>query len=131
MTARAGCSSPPQTASSRPELVDRYAELSPDGRDHLPVVVEKFGRAAQEERGLSLGDLERITSSTLVMGSDDDIIHLEHTIALYRGIGRAQLVVVPGTSHLLLFEKPELCVSLVADFLTGADPKPLMTIRRM
>jgi pimeloyl-ACP methyl ester carboxylesterase len=130
MTTRAGCSSLPQTASSRPELVDRYAELSPDGRDHLPVVV-RSSEAAQEERGLSLGDLERITSSTLVMGSDDDIIHLEHTIALYRGIGRAQLVVVPGTSHLLLLEKPELCVSLVADFLTGADPKPLMTIRRM
>jgi pimeloyl-ACP methyl ester carboxylesterase len=91
----------------------------------------RSSEAAQEERGLSLGDLERITSSTLVMGSDDDIIHLEHTIALYRGIGRAQLVVVPGTSHLLLLEKPELCVSLVADFLTGADPKPLMTIRRM
>lgn len=114
-----------------PELVDRYAEVSPDGRDHLRVVVEKFGRAAQEEPGLSPGDLERITSSTLVMGSDDDIIHLEHTIALYRGIGPAQLVVVPGTSHSLLIEKPELCASLVADFLTGEDPKPLMPIRRM
>ena len=46
------------------------------------------------------------------------------------GIPAAGLAVVPGTSHTLLSEKPEVCVSLVRDFLT-ADPVPtLAPIRR-
>ncbi|WP_367137168.1 alpha/beta fold hydrolase [Saccharothrix sp. HUAS TT1] len=108
------------------EVADRYAEVSPDGREHLPVVVEKFARAAHEPEAVDLG---AITSPTLVLGSDDDIVHLEHTVAMYRGIANAQLCVLPGTSHLMLFERPELCASVVADFLTGA-PAPLMPIRR-
>jgi hypothetical protein len=42
----------------------------------------------------------------------------------------AELAVVPGTSHTLLSEKPDLCVRLVSDFLT-TDPVPtLVPIRR-
>ncbi|MBB5804873.1 pimeloyl-ACP methyl ester carboxylesterase [Saccharothrix ecbatanensis] len=108
------------------EIADRYAEVSPDGRDHLPVVVDKFAQAAHDPEVVDLG---AITSPTLVLGSDDDIVHLEHTVALYQGIPNAQLCVLPGTSHLMLFERPDLCTTLVADFLT-TTPKPLMPIRR-
>ncbi|QFZ22379.1 alpha/beta fold hydrolase [Saccharothrix syringae] len=108
------------------ELADRYAEVSPDGRDHLPVVVEKYARAAHSDEAV---DLAAITAPTLVLGSDDDIVHLEHTLALYRGIADAQLCVLPGSSHLVLFERPELCASLVAEFLT-TTPEPLMPVRR-
>jgi pimeloyl-ACP methyl ester carboxylesterase len=109
-----------------PELADRYAEVSPDGRDHLPVVVEKYARAAHEDDVI---DHTAITSPTLVLAADDDIVHLDHTLAMYRGIADAQLCVLPGASHLLLVERPELCASVVADFLT-TTPKPLMPIRR-
>lgn len=109
-----------------PELVDRYAEVSPDGREHLPVVVEKYARAAHAD---DVVDLAAITSPTLVLGSDDDIVHPEHTLAMYRGIPDAQLCLLPGSSHLMMFEQPELCVSVVADFL-ATIPKPLMPIRR-
>lgn len=108
------------------EVADRYAEVSPDGRDHLPVVVEKFARAAHDPQEVDLG---AITSPALVLGSDDDIVRLEHTLALYRGIADAQLCVLPGTSHLMPVERPELVASLVADFLT-TTPAPLMPIRR-
>lgn len=111
-----------------PELVDRYAEVSPDGRDHLPVVVEKFAKAAHEP-GLGLAELAGIDTPVLVVGADDDIVHLDHFVAMYRALPRAQLAVVPGSSHLVLFERPELCAELVADFLT-TDPKPLMPVRR-
>jgi pimeloyl-ACP methyl ester carboxylesterase len=109
-----------------PELADRYAEVSPDGRDHLPVVVDKYARAAHED---AVVDHTAITSPTLVLTGDDDIVSLEHTLAMYRGIADAQLCVLPGTSHLLLVERPELCTSVVAEFLT-TTPKPLMPIRR-
>jgi pimeloyl-ACP methyl ester carboxylesterase len=117
----------PQPGGELPaEVADRYAEVSPDGRDHLPVVVDKFARAAHDPDVL---DPARITSPTLVLASDDDIIHLEHTVALYQRIPNAQLCVLPGTSHLMPFEQPDLCTTLVADFLT-TTPKPLMPIRR-
>ncbi|MGW4112712.1 alpha/beta fold hydrolase [Actinosynnema sp. NPDC004786] len=117
----------PQPGGELPvEVADRYAEVSPDGRDHLPVVVEKFARAAHDPEVV---DLAAITCPTLVLGSDDDIVHLEHTIAMYRGIPDAQLCVLPGTSHLMPFERPDECVAAVADFLT-TTPAPLMPIRR-
>ncbi|MFC6089136.1 alpha/beta fold hydrolase [Saccharothrix lopnurensis] len=117
----------PQPGGELPaELADRYAEVSPDGRDHLPVVVEKYARAANSDEVV---DLAAITAPTLVLGSDDDIVHLEHTVAMYRGVAGAQLAVLPGTSHLMLFERPELCASLITDFLT-TDARPLMPITR-
>jgi pimeloyl-ACP methyl ester carboxylesterase len=33
----------------------------------------------------------------------------QHAIAMYRGLPDAELAVVPGTSHGLLYEKPALC----------------------
>jgi pimeloyl-ACP methyl ester carboxylesterase len=121
---------PQEGAQMPPQLVQRYGEVSPDGIEHHPVVVAKVARAAHEDPGLEAGELGRVGSRTLVMTADDDLVHLEHSIALYRGIPDAELAVVPGTSHTLLLEKPELCTRLVADFLT-ADPVPtFVPIRR-
>jgi pimeloyl-ACP methyl ester carboxylesterase len=57
------------------------------------------------------------------MASDDDMISAEHTLRLYRGIPAAELAIVPGTSHALIIEKPELCNRIILDFLTK-DPAP-------
>ena len=121
----------PSGGGSLPEpLVAAYAEVSPDGADHLPVVVAKIVRAAAEESGLAPAELRNVRCPALVMAADDDIVTLEHTLELYRGLPDAQLAVVPGTSHVLLHEKADLCTQLVADFLT-TDPVPTwMPIRR-
>jgi pimeloyl-ACP methyl ester carboxylesterase len=112
-------------------LVAAYAEVSPDGADHFPVVIAKIARAVAEAPGLAPAELTAVTCPTLVMAADDDIVTLEHTLALYRGLPAAQLAVIPGTSHLLLHEKPHLCARLLTDFLT-AEPTPptQMPIRR-
>lgn len=111
-------------------LLAAYAEVSPDGAEHFPEVVAKLVRGIDEEAALSLGELGGVTCPTLVMSGDDDNVTLEHTVALYRGLPNAQLAIIPGTSHLLLHEKPELCARIVNDFLS-ADPEPtLMPIRR-
>jgi pimeloyl-ACP methyl ester carboxylesterase len=112
------------------QIVDAYGEVSPDGVDHHPVVVAKLARAAAEDPGLPAAELGRITSRTLVVTADDDLIHLEHTLALYRGIPDSELAVVPGTSHTLLLEKPALCVRLVTEFLTGERVPTRIPIRR-
>jgi len=59
----------------------------------------------------------------IVADRDDDLIIIEHTLALHRGIGQSELAVVPGTSHFLTQEKPALCNVIVVDFLAN-DPVP-------
>jgi pimeloyl-ACP methyl ester carboxylesterase len=121
---------PVADAPMPPPLVAAYGEVSPDGVDHFPVVQAKIARAAASDPGLTPEDLARITCPALVVSADDDLVTLEHTVALYRGLPDAQLAVVPGTSHLLLHEKPEFCVNLVVEFLTGRPVATLMPIRR-
>jgi len=113
-----------------PALVAAYGQVSPDGPDHFPVVVAKIARAAAEGSGLSEAELRRVACPTLVIAADDDLVTLEHTIALYRALPNAQLATIPGTSHLLLHEKPKLCERLVVDFLSEHSVRTLMPIRR-
>jgi pimeloyl-ACP methyl ester carboxylesterase len=117
-------------AAAHEALVQGYAELSPDGPGHFPVVWEKLSRMSFEEPTLTASDLSRVTSRTLVMLGDDDEVTLEHAVAMYRGLGDAELAVIPGTSHGLLHEKPALCNTILVDFLT-TDPVPTFApIRR-
>jgi pimeloyl-ACP methyl ester carboxylesterase len=113
-----------------PSLVAAYGEVSPDGADHFAVIVAKIARSAAEEPGLTREELGNVSCRALVMAADDDIVTLEHTLELYRGLPKAELAIIPRTSHLLLHEKPELCVKLVSDFLTGHPAPTLMPIRR-
>jgi pimeloyl-ACP methyl ester carboxylesterase len=118
--------------ASPPDVLARgYAELSPDGAEHFPVVSAKLARMNWEEPRLRTSDLSRVTSRTLVMLGDDDEVTLEHAIAMYRGLPDAELAVVPGTSHGLLHEKPALCNTIIVDFMT-TDPVPTIApVRRV
>jgi pimeloyl-ACP methyl ester carboxylesterase len=111
-------------------MVDRYGEVSPDGRDHHPVVAAKLARMNFEEPTLTAEDLGGIECRTLIMIGDDDEVALEHAIAMYRGIPDAELGVIPRTSHGLLVEKPELCNELIIDFLANEPAETLAPIRR-
>ncbi len=78
---------------------DEYTRLSPDGPSHWPVVLERLRRMWLLEPNLTPDQLGRITSPTLVVAGDRDMIQIEHTAALFRAIPKAQLCVVPGTGH--------------------------------
>jgi pimeloyl-ACP methyl ester carboxylesterase len=111
-------------------VAGHYAAVSPDGAEHLPIVGAKVGRMFDEEPTLTVADLAGVRARTLVMCADDDAVTLEHTVALYRGIPRSELAVVPGTSHVLVLEKPELCHKLIVDFLTTDAPPTFWPLRR-
>jgi pimeloyl-ACP methyl ester carboxylesterase len=111
-------------------LADSYGELSPDGRDHFRVVVGKLARMHREEPTLSAAELAGIRCRTLVMVGDDDEVRLEHALELYRSVADAELAIVPGTSHGLLVEKPELCNRILLDFLAGEPVPTFAPIRR-
>ncbi|QYN38000.1 alpha/beta hydrolase [Pseudonocardia sp. DSM 110487] len=107
-----------------------YAEESPDGGEHFPVVAAKIIESALTGPTLTAEQLAGVPARTLVMSGDDDAVALEHTVEMYRSLPEAELAVVPGTSHLLCMEKPALVTQLVLDFLTR-DPVPtIMPIRR-
>ncbi len=121
---------PTANGAPPPQLVAAYGEVSPDGGDHLPVVIAKIAQSLDEDPGIHATDLKAVGCRTLVLAADDDIVTLEHTVALYRGIPDAQLAILPEATHLLLFEKPRECTELVTQFLTS-DPSPtFMPIRR-
>jgi pimeloyl-ACP methyl ester carboxylesterase len=115
-----------------PEVLQHgYAELSPDGPDHYPIVAAKLARMNWEEPTLASSDLSGVTSQTLVMLGDDDEVTLEHAIEMYRGLPDAELAVVPGTSHGLLHEKPALCNAILVDFLTTGPVPTIAPVRRV
>jgi pimeloyl-ACP methyl ester carboxylesterase len=107
-----------------------YGEVSPDGEDHYAVVVRKEIDMDRREPTLDESDLRSVSARTLVMAGDDDVITLEHTLALYRGITNAELAVIPGTSHFLTQEKPALVTAIVIDFISGDPVIPIAPIRR-
>jgi pimeloyl-ACP methyl ester carboxylesterase len=108
-----------------------YAERSPDGAEHFPVVVAKGVEMVTKEPTLTTEDLRRIPMPVLVLVGDDDATLPSHTLSLYESLPAGQLAVVPGASHLVPYEKPELVAQLAADFLrSDGDVSTMMPIRR-
>lgn len=123
--ARVGWVMLPDTDSEFPtEVIDAYAEVSPDGREHFGDMARKY-LAMADEPDL---DPSGVASATLVLGADDDIVHLEHTVELYRSLPAGQLAVLPATTHLLLWEKPALATEVVEQFL-ASEPNRMMPVR--
>jgi pimeloyl-ACP methyl ester carboxylesterase len=107
-----------------------YELHSPDGPEHWPVVFAKFKEMAAHEPQIAVDDLARISAPTLVLIGDDDIVSLEHTASLYRAVPNGELAVLPGTSHTVLFEKPELMNRIVLDFLEQEPAPTMLPLRR-
>jgi pimeloyl-ACP methyl ester carboxylesterase len=120
-----------EPANNPPEfLASLYAELSPDGAEQFPMIVDKLAVMHTLEPNLTTSDLHAVKSRTLVMFGDDDEVSLEHAVVMYRAIRDSELMVVPGTSHGLLVEKPALCNGVIVDFLTNDAVETMAPIRR-
>ncbi|MFE7629431.1 alpha/beta fold hydrolase [Kocuria sp. NPDC057446] len=120
-----------EEAAEAPEfMVDAYAEVSPDGREHYGEVVAKLRRMHAREPVLTDADLAGLDLPVLVLVGDDDEVRLEHAVAAYRALPQGELAVVPHASHGVLVEKPELCARLITDFHTADKPATLAPRRR-
>jgi pimeloyl-ACP methyl ester carboxylesterase len=114
------------TADAIPEsLRHAYEERSPDGPEHFDVVAEKIVHLWRTEPNLELDELRALTVPTLLLQGDDDIVTLEHGVAMARAIPEAQLAVVPGASHTVPYERPGLVAQLFVDFLADEQPTKL------
>jgi pimeloyl-ACP methyl ester carboxylesterase len=111
-------------------LIEAYAQVSPDGREHFAEVAAKVGRMIASEPTLTTDDLRQVAARTLVMAGDDDAIAPEHTLAMYQAIPDSELAIVPGTSHALILEKPALCNQILIEFLATGPVPTFMPVRR-
>ncbi|HKV83048.1 MAG TPA: alpha/beta hydrolase [Ktedonobacterales bacterium] len=119
-----------EVGSEPPEfMAEGYGEVSPDGKAHYATMVTKLDAMHTSGPTFTKDDLRDIRCRTLVMFGDDDQVTLEHVLDLYRSLSDGELAIVPGTSHGLLVEKPDLCNTILLTFL-AQDPVPTLDPRR-
>jgi len=98
-----------------------YNRLSPDGPDHADVVLEKLVALWTSEPRIEPSSLRAITAPTLVMSGDRDSIRPDHSLLIASSIPGARLAIVPGASHGLVAEHPELVSLLIRGFLRDVE----------
>ena len=113
-----------------PALSAAYAAVSPDGAGHWSVVAEKSVAMFRTQPTWSADDLRVIQTPTLVVAGDDDLTPLSHSCSLYEALPNGQLAIVPGASHAVGWEKPELLGSLITAFLANPEPNRSMPFFR-
>ena len=78
---------------------EKYAELSPDGAEHWPVVLGRLKPMWAAEPSFTNEELHSIGAPTLLVIGDRDIVTPEHAVEMFRTIPEAQLCVVPNAAH--------------------------------
>lgn len=106
-----------------------YADASPDGPEHFGVVWDKVRTLWAEPFDWS-ADLERVHAPTLVMVGDDDYISVGHAEELARRVAQGQLAVIPGASHVVPMEKPEIFNQLVLEFIAAPEVTTMLPLWR-
>lgn len=108
-------------AALPPALRQRYARVSPDGSQHWLTVVAKTKQLWATWTVLDPAELKAITNPVLVMAGDHDIISLDHTIEIFRGLPHAQLCIFPRTGHAPMEERPDDFNRVTRAFLEQQD----------
>jgi len=96
-------------------LLKKYKE----GKDKLsPVVSKKLSDLTEKYPNLTVEQLKQIKVPVLVVVGDRDLINLDQTISLFTSLPHSQLFIVPGASHVVPLEQPELINREVTKFLS-------------
>lgn len=107
-----------------------YAEVSPDGAEHWPMVVRKSNRMHESEPVVAESDLSRLSMPVLVVLGDDDEVRFEHAIRMYEALPDGELAILPRSTHGLIVEKPALLARLIRDFHAPDKGDGVAPIRR-
>lgn len=99
-----------------------YSRRSPDAAHTLDEKTDRMRAIWNSEPTLMLSDLAKVTCPTLILAGDDELFSLSHTTSMYEALPHGRLAIVPGTSHFVLKEKPELTQAIIRDFLANLEP---------
>ena len=96
-----------------------YDSVAPDTA-HYEVAMNKVIALWRDEPNWNAADLGRIRARTLVVAGEHDVVRPDHTEALARAIPGSTLWIVPGASHSVLQEEPEVVNPRILSFLTSS-----------
>lgn len=110
------------TAETCPaEFFEWYLKTSPEGIEHFPTVFAKTKKLWLTDEIGSMEMLAAIDAPTLIVNGDHDVVRIEHATEMFRAIPGARLFIVPGTTHLVPHERPELLHRALHDFLPAGE----------
>src|SRR5206468_3472164 len=95
---------------------DHYDQVAPDPKQ-WPTLVAKIKKMGLEFKGFTPEDMKSIKAPVLITLGDRDAVRPEHAVEMFRLIANAQLAIVPGANHFLLFQDPERLLPTIAAFL--------------
>jgi pimeloyl-ACP methyl ester carboxylesterase len=127
----------PQLTEAQKTMKPEDLAGSPYERDYLrfapypedwPKLVRKVNALDAKWRGVRSKELSALSIHTLLIIGDSDVVRPEHTVQMFRllgggvpgdlvGLPRAQLAVLPGTTHVTLLQRTDWLVSMVTAFL--------------
>lgn len=93
-----------------------FERLSPN-KERIPVIKKKLEDLMANYPNFTIDQLKTINIPFLIAVGDHDAINLDQTIAMFTNLPKAQLLIVPGASHFVPVEYPELINSEVINFL--------------
>ena len=104
-----------------------YARVAPNKGD-WPKLIEKIKRMDADLPEWTAEDVRGLSSPTMLIIGDSDIVQPEHSVEIFRllgggvpgdlhGLPRSRLAVLPGTTHVTLVQRTDWLASMVGEFL--------------
>lgn len=79
-------------------------------------VLSKQFRLLVDQPNIPVTDLQKIKSSVLVMAGDRDAIRNKHTLEIFDNIPKAELCILPGTTHFVYQDRKQWFTDILYDF---------------
>jgi pimeloyl-ACP methyl ester carboxylesterase len=102
------------------KLAEKYKNtlerLSPNP-EKIPEIRRKLKNLMEKYPNFTEKQLQEIKTPTLVIVGDHDIISLDHTVSLFASLPHSELFVIPGATHIVPVEQPDLLNSVIVHFL--------------
>ena len=102
------------------DWIEKYQRLNP--KSDWKCYMQEISKMWFEKVYFPKSDLEAITVPTMIVLGDRDMISLEQGIEMYRAIPKSQFCVLPNTSHMVFWEKPEWISQIATDFFETKSP---------
>jgi len=106
------------------EAVTTYGKLAPDP-EHVQDFLNKTIKMwlSESEPDITIEDLKTIKCPTLIIAGDyeDETISLDHLVAMFRSIPGSQLMIIPGSTHMVPYEKPDVVNNAIIDFVKNGE----------
>ncbi|HEY6951742.1 MAG TPA: alpha/beta hydrolase [Bacteroidota bacterium] len=85
--------------------------------ERLPQIRKKLEYLIEHYPNLTKEQLAKISCPALVVAGDHDLIREEHTLDLYKSLSHGELCIIPGATHLAVWEQPEIVNETIIRFL--------------